>query len=175
MLLYVSWLVYAGAHYHLGDLGAALESIEKALEIQKAMGAEFLLARICRLQGNIYFDQGDHEKGLNLIEKALQLAQKNSEKEDEGLCRIFLGWMLGKVDPSNQHDAEGSILKGIEISKTLKLRSNRSLGYLHLGELYADSGQREKALENLKKAEQMFKEMGMDYWLAKTQEVLNRF
>jgi hypothetical protein len=43
-----------------------------------------------------------------------------------------------------------------------------------LGELYADTGQKEKALEHLKKAEERFQEMGMDYWLAKTQEVLER-
>jgi hypothetical protein len=45
-------------------------------------------------------------------------------------------------------------------------------GYLSLGELYADSGQKEKALENLKKAEAMFQEMGMDYWLARTKKLL---
>ena len=78
------------------------------------------------------------------------------------------------MDPSNQHDAEGSVVKGIEISETLKLRPIYSVGYLNLGELCADSGQREKALENLKKAERMFKEMGMDYWLAKTREVMER-
>ena len=43
-----------------------------------------------------------------------------------------------------------------------------------MGELYLDTGQREKALENLKKAGAMFKEMGMDCWLAKTPEVLDR-
>jgi hypothetical protein len=30
-------------------------------------------------------------------------------------------------------------------------------------------------LETLKKAEAMFHDMGMDYWLGKTQEVLARF
>jgi hypothetical protein len=32
----------------------------------------------------------------------------------------------------------------------------------------------EEAMEYLKKAKRMFQEMGMDYWLAKTQEVLAR-
>jgi hypothetical protein len=41
-----------------------------------------------------------------------------------------------------------------------------------LEKLYSDGGQKEKALEYLKKAEEMTKEMGMDYWLAKTKEVL---
>jgi len=53
-------------------------------------------------------------------------------------------------------------------------KSFSAQGYLFLGELYADKGQKEKALENLKKAERMFRDMGMDYWVAKTQEVLGR-
>jgi hypothetical protein len=46
------------------------------------------------------------------------------------------------------------------------------MGYLFLGEVYVDTGQKDKALETLKKAEGMFKEMGMDYWLVKTQDAL---
>lgn len=50
-----------------------------------------------------------------------------------------------------------------------------SVGYLFLGELYSISGQRDKALEYLKKAEENFQDMGMDYWLGKTQKVLGKF
>jgi hypothetical protein len=48
------------------------------------------------------------------------------------------------------------------------------MGYLCLGELYADSGQKEKSLENLKTAEAMYQEMKMGRWLGKTREVLDR-
>ena len=54
-----------------------------------------------------------------------------------------------------------------------RIRSG-SEGYLYLGELYADTGRREKAIETLKKAEGAFKEMGMDYWVRRTQDVLER-
>jgi hypothetical protein len=49
-----------------------------------------------------------------------------------------------------------------------------SEGYLYQGELYAETGKNEKAYNVLKKAEKNFHDMGMDYWLAKTQEVLAR-
>ena len=71
-------------------------------------------------------------------------------------------------------EAEEYILKGIKILEELKLQPYVSTGCLFLGELYADVGQREKALENLKTAEVMFQEMGMDYYLAKTKKVLER-
>ena len=35
-----------------------------------------------------------------------------------------------------------------------------------------DAGQKEKAIEKLKKAESLYQEMGMDYWLNRTREVL---
>ena len=41
-----------------------------------------------------------------------------------------------------------------------------------MGELYLNTGEKEKAGDNLKKAEGMFREMGMDYWLGKAQELL---
>jgi hypothetical protein len=56
----------------------------------------------------------------------------------------------------------------------LKIKPLCAEGYLFLGELYADAGQQDKALEKLKKAKSLFREMGMNYWLDKTQEVLER-
>ena len=86
----------------------------------------------------------------------------------------ILGRIIGKTEPKDPGKAEEHILKGIKILDDLKLKPHVSVGYLYLGELYADMDQKEKALENLNKAEKMFQEMGMDYWLAKTQEVLKK-
>jgi len=78
----------------------------------------------------------------------------------------------GKTKPLEINKAEGWILKGIVICKELRIKATYSLGHLYLGELYLNGGEKEKALENLKKAEGLFQEMGMDYWLGKAQEVL---
>ncbi len=119
-------------------------------------------------------DLGEHEKALASIDEALILARKNNDKPFEGLSKVWLGRILGKTDPNQFDRAEESILKGINILEELRLKPSSSQGYLYLGEFYTDIGQKEKAQENLKKAERMFKEMGMDYWLAKTDEVLKR-
>lgn len=78
---------------------------------------------------------------------------------------------MGKSDPSN-NKAQEFILKGIQILDELKLRPGYSQGYIFLGELFVDTGKRNEAVANLKKAERMFREMGMDYWLGKTEKVL---
>jgi hypothetical protein len=40
--------------------------------------------------------------------------------------------------------------------------------------MYADTGQKDKAVETLNAAEGMFREMEMDYWPTKTREVLGK-
>jgi hypothetical protein len=66
------------------------------------------------------------------------------------------------------------ILQGISILEELGILALSCLGHLWLGEVYAESGRREDALANLKKAETMFQQMGMDYWLGKAQDALTR-
>ena len=45
-------------------------------------------------------------------------------------------------------------------------------GHFHLGELYRNSGEDLKAVEEFRKAKGMFEEMGMDYWTEKAREAL---
>ena len=81
---------------------------------------------------------------------------------------------MGRADPSRADKAEESILKGIKILEELQIKPWYAQGRLYLGEFYCDSGRSEKALKNLKTVKGMFREMGMDYWLTRTQEVLGR-
>ena len=87
---------------------------------------------------------------------------------------IWSGRILGRSDPSRRDKAEEDILRGIKILEKLKSKPFSALGLLFLGECYLDSGEKEKAVVTLKKAESMFQEMGMDYWLGKAQEELKR-
>jgi tetratricopeptide (TPR) repeat protein len=105
-------------------------------------------------------------------EQALNLAQTNHEKLSEGMSWLCLGRIIGKTEKSQIDKAEECILKGMKILDDLKIKPNYASGYLSLGELYANAGQKEKALENLKKAESMYQEMGMDYYLARTKKLL---
>jgi tetratricopeptide (TPR) repeat protein len=86
----------------------------------------------------------------------------------------LLGRILGKKEPEEIERAEEHILKGIQILEELKAKPLISQGYFYLGELYADAGKKDEAMNHLKKAEKMFQEMGMDYYLAKTKEVLEQ-
>jgi tetratricopeptide (TPR) repeat protein len=62
----------------------------------------------------------------------------------------------------------------MKIAGELKAKPFYSKGHLFLGEIYTQGGKTEEAMENLKKAETMFQEMDMAYWLSKTQDALEK-
>jgi hypothetical protein len=65
-------------------------------------------------------------------------------------------------------------LRGIKTFEELKMKPMTAVGHFHLGELCATSGRTVEAMEHLQKAEVMFRQMGMDYWLGKMQGALAR-
>ena len=161
-------------YYLLGKPETAQKHIEKGIKIQSDEGVPIWLSLQFLNLGIVHFDLGDLKTAQNCIEQAVRLSQKSGERHWEGSSRIWLGRILGKAESSQAGKGEEHILQGMKICDELKIKPFSAQGYLFLGELHTDRGQRENALENLKKAEGMFQEMGMDYWLAKTQEVLGR-
>ena len=168
----MSWSGLGYACAMLGDPETGKRHAEKGLNIHRDSGVEMFLSLAYSLLGWIHLDLGDLNNARSLAEEALRLSQNNNEKLIEGWSWLLLGTISGKTEPLQIKKAEGCILKGIEICRELKLKAYYSLGYLYLAQLYLNAGEKEKAIDNLKKAEGMFREMGMDYWLARTQEVL---
>jgi predicted ATPase len=171
-VLALAWTGLGGAYQLLGDPETGRRHIEKALNIQNDAGVEWWLSLHYWYLSQTYFATGNLKNARSSIEEALKLSQKNNEKWIEGLALIWLGRILGAKNQSHIERWEDNILSGINLLKDLKLRPFSSQGHLFLGGLCFDSGQREKALENLKKAETEFKDMGMEYWLDRTREIL---
>ena len=168
-----AWTMSGWGYYLMNELDTALKHIEKGLKIQKESEIEWWLPLPYWLLSLIHVDLGDLKRAMVTGEKALKLSQKNHEKIMEGLSWAGLGRVLSRNDPLD-NKAKDFILKGIQILDELKLRPVYSLGYLFLGELCIDTGREKMAMESLSNAERMFREMGMDYWLARTQKVLER-
>jgi tetratricopeptide (TPR) repeat protein len=170
----MSWSGLGYACAGLGDPETGKRHAEKGLKIHRDSDFEMFLSLAHHLLGSIHLDLGDLKNARNHVEEALRLSQKNNEKATEAFSWILLGTTLGKTEPLEINKAVECLLKGIEIFKKLKMKAYYPLAHLYLGELYLNAGEKEKAIDNLKKAEGMFREMGMDYWLGKTMEVLGR-
>jgi len=158
----------------LGNLGTARAYIEQGIKIHNDTGLSFLLSLQYYFLSTVYLNSGDLGNAQSYVEKALDLSQNNKEKHCEGRSWALLGKVMGTANPSQSDKAEEFILRGLNILDQLGTRPWCAEGYLYLGELLADTGQKEKALETLEKAKLMFQEMAMDYWLRRTQNVLSQ-
>ena len=174
MLLGLAWSALGYARTFLKDPYTALKCIEKGLKIQNDAGIEWWLPIHYWMLSVTHFDMGNIVDARRYIEKALILSEKNNEKSSEGISLVWFGRILAKADSSGRDKAKANIQKGVKILSDLNLKPFYSLGYLFIGEICTDAGEKKEAMENLKKAEEMFLDMGMDYWLAKAQEVLGR-
>ncbi len=159
-------------HSYLGDHETGRRLAEKGLQIFRDSGMEFHLSACHNIMGIIHLDLGDLEKAGTSMEEALRLSRKNSEKGYEGLALVGLGRVCGKRKPPQREKAEEFFSQGLAIIHDLK--PMYSQGCMFLGEFYLDVGEKEKALEDLKKAEHLFQEMGMDYWLNRTRTLLGK-
>jgi class 3 adenylate cyclase/tetratricopeptide (TPR) repeat protein len=171
MTLSLSWSLLGNAYAHLGDPETGKSYGEKGLKMHQDARIEWFLSLQYLNLGDTHLQLGDLGHARSSVEEALRLSQKNNEKPWEAGSSILLGRILGRMETSPTHEAEESILQGMKIADELKMRPTYAEGLLFLGELYAHSGQKEKALESLTKAETMFQEMGMDYWLAETRKI----
>ena len=171
-ILGVAWNYSAWAHYLMGEFEIARKHIEKALKTLRETGMSFWVSFGFLLSSMVHYDSGDFENAQEFLREAIKLSEQNDEYSVLGYSRIWKGRILGRVDSAKRDEANQLIMRGIKLLDELKIKPWSSQGYLFLGELYLNTGKTEKALENLKRAEGMFLEMGMDYWLDKMQEVL---
>ncbi len=167
-----AWLGYAQCL--MGHTKTAVDLTEKGLKMHTDLGMSFWRSMTHWLSGLAHFEHGDMEKAKTHADLALNFSLENNEKVVEGASRVLLGRVRARTDPKHIEAAEEHVLKGIGLLKELGIAPMYSTGYLWLGEVYSESGRREESLANLQKAESMFQEMGMDYWLGKAQEVLAR-
>jgi class 3 adenylate cyclase/tetratricopeptide (TPR) repeat protein len=172
MTLSLGWGFLGNAYVHLGDPETGRSYAEKGLKMHQDAGIEWLLSDLYLFLGDTHFQLGDLEHARGSVEEALRLSQKNHEKHCEAMAWILLGRILGRKETPDIGKAEECILQGMKFADELKTKPIHAQNHLFLGELYAHEGQKEKALENLTKAETMFLEMGMDYWLDETRKVL---
>jgi tetratricopeptide (TPR) repeat protein len=166
------WAGMGAANCLMGQVQTGLDQTEKGLGMHQDLGLLFYLCNCHYHCGFAHFELGDLEEAQTHFELGLQSALQNQERYAQALIRLYLGWVIARKDPTQVEAAVEYIHQGINQSEELGLRAIYPLGYMILGAVYAESGRPKEALEHLKKAEAMFQEMGMDYWLERTRTLL---
>ena len=104
------------------------------------------------------------------MNKSLETAIKNDEPYFKGKASVWKGRIIRKLSENSLPEAKDQILEGLEILTELGAKPDIAMGHFFLGELYAQNNGHEEAAIHLKKAEVLFKEMSMDYWLEETKK-----
>jgi tetratricopeptide (TPR) repeat protein len=162
------------AHSYLGDFAAANQYFENGVRFFEDTGIEIAKNLLHLYMGVHFYESDDLNRSRQTLDQALLMSKKINAKSEEGMVLIYLGSTIGKLNPIDTKAAERHILEGIKILEDLKLRTYYSLGLFQLGDLYSDSGRPDEAHDYLTRAEKNFKQMGMDFWLNRTQESLSR-
>jgi len=174
-MLLAAALAQLGIAYILqGDLLTARQFTDRAVHVQLGSGVTAYLSNVFWVKGWVEVESGSIREARSSLEECVRLTIANKELAMQGMGKIFLGSAMFKDDAAPYSEAEATILQGMKICSELGMRPFYAQGCLFLGELYADAGQKKKSLEQLRKAETMFREMGMNYWLRKTQPLLEK-
>jgi class 3 adenylate cyclase/tetratricopeptide (TPR) repeat protein len=172
LLLPGAWAALGYGYFLTGDAGRGLDYMEKGLRMQVDSGTLFNLPLYHLWLSSAYLELRDFGRATLHADKGIQTARKNGQRHYEGQCLMRLGMAKWKSKSFNFDEAQACVMEGTNIQREMGLRPLEAIGYLSLGELLADARQTEKCLEHLQRSAQMFEQMGMEYWLGRTQQVL---
>jgi len=152
----------------VGESDLALEHARRARDLYEAEGDLPGLAGALRVLGGIEHEHsaewvgGAAEGARATLERALEVARKVGNAEEEGASLINLGQVvadLGRVDEALRCDAEA-----VEAFSRVGLRSGVACAYCNLAEHLGDAGRHAEAFEAARTGSGIAEEIGSPYW-----------
>jgi tetratricopeptide (TPR) repeat protein len=162
-----------GAAYTLGGRVAdAVPLLTQALE--QAMATDMVgFQALCRLPlGEAHLLAGRLEEAHALAEGALALAREHQERGNEAYALHLLSDIAAHRDPPESEQAEAGYRQALALAEELGMRPLVAHCHRGLGILYATTGQREEARQELTTAVEMYRGMDMTFWLPQTEAAL---
>jgi class 3 adenylate cyclase/tetratricopeptide (TPR) repeat protein len=173
--LETAWFMLGGGYHLCGEDEKAIGPAEKGLKLAKDFGMPFQISWCYLNLAIIFRASGDLRRTREYAEEAVRISHECNSKGCEGMARIILGLMEEDLTQVFTEEAQKQIRHGISILEDCKLKPLSAIGYLHIGEFLAITGRNKEALENVKKAETLYREMETtpeSYWLRRTREAL---
>ena len=175
--LEVGWMMLGGGYYFRGELDKAIGVGEKSLSLTKENGMPFLVSWSHWFLAMALWAAGSLGRARECAEESLRISQECDSKACEGMARVLLGCMVEEKAPTIIEEAQRQIRHGISILEDCKINGWTAVGHLLLGEFLASAGQKEEAMESLKKAESLYQEMEItpeSYWLTRTKDAIKK-
>ena len=164
------WIAgFLGAGYILANrtseaVSLLCDTLGRAGQTRPTMSA-FVLSQLAQA----YVLTGEQRRAVELAQNAVDLARRHDLKGYEAWSLYSLAKIYAVDAPS---DAQASYQQALRLAKTLGMRPIEALSHLGLGELAHQSSQHVVAREELMTAAVMFRGMGMNLWVNKTEAAL---
>jgi DNA-binding NtrC family response regulator/tetratricopeptide (TPR) repeat protein len=152
------------AYAALGRAEQGLPLMQQALETFEAMGHRFALSLFLVPLGEACALADRPADALGHAERALKLARESGQRAGEAGAMRLLGDVMARQDAPA--DAERHYLDALALATALEMRPLAAHCHSGLGRLYRRTGRGEESCRHLATAQAMYREMGMNHWLA---------
>ena len=175
---FIQWLALAWgglgiAEAELGNPKGGIKNAEQGLTVHRDANINWFAGYHFFSLGVCHFYSQDLSRSIEMLEQACRLSDKSRENHFSGKSLIWLGRVTGLANSRNKNEAIEYINRGLTILRALQTKPDILIAHLFLGELYRNLGRKNRAAKFLKEAAEMFEEMGMDSWKAKTHKILD--
>jgi class 3 adenylate cyclase/DNA-binding winged helix-turn-helix (wHTH) protein/tetratricopeptide (TPR) repeat protein len=124
--------------------------------------------------GEAYLLVGYLEDALQLAERALVLARDRKERGNQAWALWLLGEIATHRHPPDTLQAETSYQQALALAEALGMRPLQAHCHRGLGTLYAKTVRQEQARAALATAIELYRAMGMTFWLPQAEAALAR-
>jgi tetratricopeptide (TPR) repeat protein len=111
---------------------------------------------------------------LQHARQALDLARQQKDRGDEAFALYQLGVVHAHADPPDATQAEAYYQQALALAEELGMRPLQAHCHRGLGMLYTKTGQQAQARAALSTAMEMYRTMGMTFWLPEVETVLSQ-
>jgi tetratricopeptide (TPR) repeat protein len=172
--LAVPWVAAPlGAAYALaGQTAEALPLLEKAVE--QGVAIRLMLDHALRIVwlSEAYLLAGRLDEAYTQAQRALEFSRAHQERGHEAYAIRLLGGTHARHDPPEVEAAETHYRQALTLAEELGMRPLQAHCHRGLGTLYNQTGQSEQARVELSTAIDMYRDMGMTFWVPETAAAL---
>jgi tetratricopeptide (TPR) repeat protein len=164
---------FLGAAYVLaGRVADALPLLERVVKQTAAMDIIFDHVLSVIPLGEGYLRVGRFDDALHQARHAVEVCRQHHERGHEAWALRLLGEIHAHLDPPVVELAEEYYRQALQLANELEMRPLQAHCHCGLGIVYLKIGQQAQARSELSAAIELYRAMGMTFWLPQAEAVL---
>jgi len=151
-------IAIGSCYFVVGDMARSLELHHRASELAP-VDSEAMILSLSGI-GSTYSQLGDFEKALEVLQRAEEICLRTGEEAQ--MCRVLINRGTAITDPAGRLDIYA---RAMDIAERYNLVGSLRILHLNIGAALGQCGEVEKALDAMRRAEQMAEETN-NLWAA---------